>query len=89
MRDLCVLKSSTPRCSTRVILLVLPIFSVDAHERREPRTNRINQNGPESDGLAHDAGRAQPEPRLPQVSETPEMRALIGNVFTQWWPPSP
>src|SRR5262245_1398277 len=32
-----------------VIVLVLPIFSVDAHERKSA-TNRINQNGPDEMG---------------------------------------
>jgi hypothetical protein len=67
-----------------VTLLVLPIFSVDSHERRS-RYNRINQNGPEEMGW-----RATPIGlnlnRDYLKAETPEMKALIGQVFTRWWP---
>jgi murein tripeptide amidase MpaA len=65
-------------------LLVLPIFSVDAHERRGPY-NRINQNGPVEMGW-----RTTPIGlnlnRDYLKAETPEMKALIGHVFTRWWP---
>jgi hypothetical protein len=67
-----------------VTLLVLPIFSVDSHERRS-RYNRINQNGPEEMGW-----RTTPIGlnlnRDYLKAETPEMKALIGQVFTRWWP---
>ena len=45
MRDIAVLNRHAEVLDS-VIVLVLPIFSVDAHERRS-RYNRINQNGPE------------------------------------------
>jgi len=83
VRDLAVLRKR-PALLDHVILLVVPIFSVDAHERRSPY-NRINQNGPEQMGW-----RATPIGlnlnRDYMKLEAPEMRALIGNVFTRWWP---
>jgi hypothetical protein len=67
-----------------VVLLVLPIFSVDAHERRG-RWNRINQNGPEEMGW-----RSTPLGlnlnRDYLKAEAPEMKALLGNVFRTWRP---
>jgi hypothetical protein len=83
MRDITVLRAREALLDS-VILLVLPIFSVDAHERRS-RWNRINQNGPEEMGW-----RSTPIGlnlnRDYLKLETPEMRALIGQVFTRWWP---
>ena len=68
----------------RCILLVVPMFSPDAHERRS-RFSRINQNGPEEMGW-----RTTPIGlnlnRDYMKAETPEMRAFLSNVFTRWWP---
>jgi Zinc carboxypeptidase len=83
VRDLTVLETRTDLLD-HSILLILPIFSVDAHERTSPY-NRINQNGPENMGY-------RPTPvglnlnRDYMKVEAPEMRALIGQVFTKWWP---
>jgi hypothetical protein len=83
IRDLAVLRTHAELLD-HVILLVMPIFSVDAHERRSAY-NRINQNGPDEQGwrftpiglnLNRDYLKA----------ESPEMRAMISRVFTQWWP---
>ena len=66
------------------ILLVVPMFSPDAHERRS-RFSRINQNGPEETGW-----RTSPIGlnlnRDYLKAESPEMRAFLANVFTRWWP---
>jgi hypothetical protein len=66
------------------ILLVVPMFSPDAHERRG-RFNRLNQDGPEETGW-----RTTPTGlnlnRDYLKAETPEMRAFLANVFTRWWP---
>ena len=48
LRDIAVTKSRRELLD-HVILLVVPIFSVDGHERFSPH-NRINQNGPEAMG---------------------------------------
>jgi len=83
VRDLAVLRKRSDLLD-HVILLVLPIFSVDAHERRS-RYNRINQNGPEEMGFRTNPTGLNLNRDYVKV-ETPEMRALIGNVFTKWWP---
>ncbi len=66
------------------IVLVVPIFSADAHERRS-RYNRINQNGPEEMGW-----RTTPTGlnlnRDYLKAEAPEMQAFLSGVFTRWWP---
>jgi len=68
----------------RCILLVVPVFSPDAHERRG-RFNRINQNGPEETGW-----RTTPTGlnlnRDYLKAEAVEMRAFLANVYTRWWP---
>ena len=83
MRDLAVTRTRAALLD-HVTLLVLPIFSVDSHERRSPY-NRINQNGPAEMGW-----RASPLGlnlnRDYLKAETPEMRAMLGQVFTRWWP---
>ena len=66
------------------VLLIVPVFSPDAHERRS-RTSRINQNGPEEMGW-----RTTPIGlnlnRDYMKAEAPEMRAFLSRVFTRWWP---
>lgn len=83
MRDMVVIKTRAALLD-HAIVLVLPIFSVDAHERRS-RYSRINQNGPELMGW-----RTTPIGlnlnRDYLKAETPEMRALLSQVFTRWWP---
>lgn len=83
VRDMAVLRTREPLLDS-CIVLVLPILSVDAHERRS-KYNRINQNGPEEMGwrftpvglnLNRDWVKA----------EAPEMSALLANVYTKWWP---
>jgi hypothetical protein len=83
VRDLAVLKKY-PQILDNVILLVTPIFSVDAHERSS-RWNRINQNGPETMGW-----RTTPVGlnlnRDFLKAEAPEMKALLSGIYTRWWP---
>lgn len=83
MRDLIVLRRH-PNLLDNVILLVLPIFSVDAHERSGPY-NRLNQNGPEEMGWRFTPIGLNLNRDYLKV-EAPEMRALISRVYTQWWP---
>ena len=49
----------------RLTLLVVPVYNADGHERSSPY-NRINQNGPEDDGVAYDGAKSELEPRLAQ-----------------------
>jgi murein tripeptide amidase MpaA len=83
IRDMAALRTR-PELLDHVILLILPIFSVDAHERHSA-FNRINQNGPDEMGwrftpTGHNLNRDYLK------AETPEMRALLSQVFTKWWP---
>lgn len=83
IRDVAVLRTREALLD-HAILLILPIFSVDAHERSGPY-NRINQNGPENMGWRSTPIGLNLNRDYLKV-ETPEMRALISNVFTRWWP---
>jgi len=83
LRDMLVLNQHTGLLDS-VIVLVVPIFSVDAHERRS-HYNRINQNGPDLMGWRYTPiGLNLNRDYL--KAEAPEMRALISNVYTTWWP---
>jgi zinc carboxypeptidase len=83
MRDMVVLNQH-PAVVDSVIVLILPILSVDAHERRS-HYNRINQNGPEIMGWRFTPIGLNLNRDYLKV-ETPEMRSLISNVYTTWWP---
>ena len=67
-----------------VTVLVLPLFSPDAAERRS-HWNRINQNGPDEMGWRHTPVGLNLNRDYTKL-DAPEMRALIGNVYTRWWP---
>ena len=83
VRDLAVLHQHEELLDS-VIVLVMPIFSADAHERRS-RWNRINQNGPDEMGWRHTPAGFNLNRDYTKL-DAPEMRALIGNVYTKWWP---
>ena len=83
MRDLAVLHKYDALLDS-VVLLVLPLFSADAHERRS-HFNRINQNGPDEMGWRHTPIGLNLNRDYTKL-DAPEMRALIGNVYTKWWP---
>jgi len=83
VRDLAVLRQHEQLLDS-VIVLVVPMFSADAHERRS-RYNRINQNGPDEMGWRHTPIGLNLNRDYTKL-DAPEMRALIGNVFTKWWP---
>jgi len=83
MRDMVVTRTRESLLDS-VIVLVIPILSVDSHERTS-RYNRINQNGPETMGWRSNATGLNLN-RDWLKTETPEMRALIGGVYTKWWP---
>ena len=83
VRDLAVLHRQS-RLLDHVILLVVPMLSPDAHERRS-RFNRINQNGPDEMGWRYTPLGLNLNRDYMKV-ESPEMRALISQVFTRWWP---
>jgi hypothetical protein len=83
MRDMAVLNWERASLD-QVILLVVPMFSVDGHERRSPY-NRINQNGPEQIGWRYTSTGLNLN-RDFMKAETPEMRALLTQVFQRWQP---
>jgi murein tripeptide amidase MpaA len=83
VRDMAVL-TSRQNLLDSCIVLVLPIYSVDAHERSSPY-NRMNQNGPETMGwrttpLGLNLNRDY------MKAEAPETRAWLANLWTRWWP---
>lgn len=82
-RDLAVLHQHEELLDS-VIVLIVPIFSADAHERVS-RYNRINQNGPDEMGWRHTPIGLNLNRDYTKL-DAPEMRALIGNVYTKWWP---
>ena len=65
------------------VLLFVPIFNVDGHERFGPH-NRINQNGPEEMGYRVTAQNLNLN-RDYMKAEAPEMRAML-RLFTEWLP---
>ncbi len=65
------------------ILLVVPIFSVDAHERFSP-FNRINQNGPKNMGWRTTAQNLNLN-RDWTKADAPEMKAML-KLFSNWLP---
>ncbi len=83
VRDLAVLRTRESLLDS-CIVLVLPILSVDAHERRSPY-NRINQNGPDEMGWRFTPVGLNLNRDWMKL-EAVEMRSLVANVYTQWWP---
>ncbi len=83
VRDITVLRTRAQLLDS-CIVLVVPMLSADAHERRSPY-NRINQNGPAEMGW-----RVSPTGlnlnRDYVKAESPEMRALLAEIYTRWWP---
>lgn len=65
------------------ILLVLPVFNIDGHEKRSPY-NRMNQNGPLEMGWRTTAQRINLN-RDYVKADAPEMRAFI-KAYTAWLP---
>jgi hypothetical protein len=83
LRDMAVLRTRQELLDSCVVL-VLPIFSVDAHERRS-KYNRMNQNGPDEMGWRSTPVGLNLNRDWTKL-EAPEMSALISNVYSKWWP---
>lgn len=83
LRDMAVLRTRESLLDS-CIVLVLPILSVDAHERRS-KFNRINQNGPEEMGWRFTPVGLNLNRDWTKL-EAVETRSLIENVYTKWWP---
>lgn len=82
MRDIAITKTKT-HLLDHAIILIVPIFSVDGHERFG-KYNRINQNGPEEMGWRVNANNLNLN-RDYMKADAPEMRAMLG-LFSRWLP---
>jgi len=82
MRDIAV-TGRLPHLLDSTVLLFVPIFNVDGHERFGP-FNRINQNGPEEMGWRTNAQNLNLN-RDYMKCETPEMQAML-RLFNAWLP---
>jgi hypothetical protein len=82
IRDMAVTKEKVSLLD-HAIVLVVPIFNVDGHERISPY-NRINQNGPAEMGWRVTAQNFNLN-RDYMKADSPEMRAMLG-LFSRWLP---
>lgn len=82
MRDILISKTKENFLDSAIIMIV-PIFNVDGHERRS-RYNRINQNGPEEMGWRVTAQNLNLNRDFAKA-DTPEMKALL-SLFSTWLP---
>ncbi len=82
IRDIAIRKTLAPLLD-HTILLFVPIFNVDGHERFGPY-NRINQNGPEEMGWRVTAQNLNLN-RDYMKADAPEMRAML-RLYSAWLP---
>ncbi len=82
LRDLLVTRR-LERLLDSVIVLSIPVFNADGHERVSP-WNRINENGPRQMGFRVTARRLNLN-RDYLKADTPEMRAWL-RLYTAWLP---
>lgn len=82
MRDIAITKKRAFLLD-KAILLFVPIFNVDGHERFG-KYNRINQNGPEETGWRVTAQNLNLN-RDYMKADAPEMRAML-KLFADWLP---
>jgi len=82
LRDLAITKS-LPELLTDVVVLFIPIYNTDGHERSSPY-NRINQNGPAEMGW-RTTSTYQNLNRDYMKADTPETRAWLA-LWDEWKP---
>lgn len=82
LRDIVITKKY-PHLLDNTILLILPIYNVDGHERFSPY-NRINQNGPSQMGWRTNATNLNLN-RDYMKADAPETRAFL-KMFSTWLP---
>ena len=82
LRDIAVTQTAAG-ILTNVVLLFIPIYNTDGHERSTPY-NRINQNGPESMGW-RTTSTYQNLNRDYMKADTPETRAWL-RLWNEWNP---
>jgi hypothetical protein len=82
LREILITKEKENLLDSSVIIVV-PIFNVDGHERRSPY-NRINQNGPTVQGWRVTAQNLNLNRDFTKA-DTPEMKALL-HLYNYWLP---
>src|SRR5574341_1426785 len=82
LREMVVTKSQA-RLLDRAVVIILPIYNADGHERSGPY-NRINQNGPQEMGWRTQARNLNLN-RDYMKADAPETRALL-QLFQAWLP---
>jgi hypothetical protein len=82
LRDL-LTTADGARLLERVVLVVLPVYNADGHERRS-KYNRLNQLGPEEMGWRANATNLNLN-RDYMKADAPETRAFLG-LFHRWQP---
>lgn len=82
LRDMVVTRTQA-RLLDRAVVVILPIYNADGHERFGPY-NRINQNGPEEMGWRTQARNLNLN-RDYMKADAPETRALL-KLFQTWLP---
>ncbi len=82
LRDIAISRTKA-QLLDKVVLLVIPIFNVDGHERFGPY-NRINQNGPEEMGWRVTAQNLNLN-RDYMKADAPEMQAWL-KMYNDWLP---
>ncbi|MBS4027945.1 MAG: hypothetical protein KGZ58_04830 [Ignavibacteriales bacterium] len=82
LRDICVTKEKEMLLE-KIILLILPIYNLDGHERFSP-FNRINQNGPDSMGWRTTAQNLNLN-RDYMKADAPETQMWL-KLFNEWLP---
>jgi hypothetical protein len=82
LRDMVITKTQA-RLLERVVVVIIPIYNADGHERFGPY-NRINQNGPEETGWRVNASNLNLN-RDYVKAEAPETRAWL-KLWNRWLP---
>lgn len=82
LRDIAILKTR-PGLLDKVVILFIPIYNVDGHERFSP-FSRINQNGPAEMGWRATTGNLNLN-RDYMKADAPETRAWL-KLWTEWNP---
>ncbi len=82
LRDLVINKSKAALLD-HVVLVFIPVYNIDGHERRSPY-NRINQNGPEIIGWRGNGSNLNLN-RDYMKADAPETRAFL-KMFHRWMP---
>jgi murein tripeptide amidase MpaA len=82
LRELVITKSKAALLD-KVVLVFIPVYNLDGHERRSAY-NRINQNGPEEMGFRANSTNLNLN-RDYMKADTPEARAFL-KLFHRWLP---